>query len=328
MPKDLIITSGNSRYDLLLRRFVWSLRHEGEFTGDIIICDNDVAGTWDQPGKASDQPSFTEDSTVFFKDLQVTVIPYVGLLQENDILRETIDQLPSATQRYPHKFVYTALISKRYPDYNRICYMDSDILIQAPVQALFDAMNGPGIFIGPENQPIGKNGYLSQWIRHTQFGGLSDQKQYEATMDGSLNLCTGLFGGTGRDFHRFCLLNLVLASNQFIRFYSDQPSVNILTSFFGYPLNLLNSGHVVHLGDIYAEDISVSNGQIMYQSTIPVAVHFNGGSRNWYDILFPDGGHVRSDFSHHWSLKGRMEKKLKRWLVLIYSKTILNFKRK
>ena len=70
-----------------------------------------------------------------------------------------------------------------------------------------------------------------------------------------------------------------------MKYYSDQPLVNILKSFFYYPINELSNEYVLHLGELHKEDILVNGGEIFYKSKKSIAVHFNGGTKSIFEQI-------------------------------------------
>lgn len=284
--KDLIITGANQQHFDFLRLFVESLRTYGEYTGYIAVCDNSIGGSWDNPGKYAETHSFNEEQMQFLSKHQVEVYPYGELIKSNGIDRELIDRIPSYTQRYPHKYVYTTLLSKLYLKKARnICFFDADIYFQKPLAPLLEAMSEEGIYMVREYQKIGKSPFLKKWIAHTDFSKLSSQEAYEKSMFGSEDYCTGFFGGKAPHFHRLCLLALLLTSNHFVEFYSDQPLMNILKSFFQYPIRELSDEYVMHLGELPKEDLVVRNKQLFYKNKASIAVHFNGGTKDLFELI-------------------------------------------
>ncbi|MBK6904822.1 MAG: hypothetical protein IPH04_18955 [Saprospirales bacterium] len=197
---DVIITGGNADHFPYLELFVSSLRQNGGFTGTIALCDNAIEGTWDRPGKFREGGSFSPEQLQFFEKNQVEVFLYSELLAQNQIPREQIDSIPSPTQRYPHKFIYTTLISKNYlTKAKNICFFDADIYFQKPVQPIFERFTEDAVYIVAERLAIGQNHFLSKWIAHSDFSKLSDQGLYLSTMNQALNYCSGFFGGRSQE---------------------------------------------------------------------------------------------------------------------------------
>jgi len=283
---ELIVTGANTNHYHFLKLFVQSLRTNGKYTGKIVVCDNSIEGKWDQPGKFLDITSFSEEQLAFLESHDVEIMMYHELIKSNNCSREVIDKIPSYTQRYPHKYVYTTLISKMYMDtVDYICFFDADIYFQKPVRPLFDAMKNGGIHMVKEYVKIGKSPFLKKWIAHSDFSSLSDQKRYEQQMFGSEDFCTGFFGGRADEFHKLTLLALLLTSNQFVEFYSDQPLMNILKSFFHYPIHEISDEYVMHLGELPKEELVVKDQMVHYKGSASIAVHFNGGTKDFFDQI-------------------------------------------
>ncbi|MBK6621205.1 MAG: hypothetical protein IPG32_10110 [Saprospirales bacterium] len=283
---DVIITGGNADHFPYLELFVSSLRQNGGFSGTIALCDNAIEGTWDRPGKFREGGSFSPEQLQFFAKNQVEVFVYSELLAQNRISREQIDAIPSPTQRYPHKFIYTTLISKNYlTKAKNICFFDADIYFQKPVQPIFERFTEDAVYIVAERLAIGQNHFLSKWIAHSDFSKLSDQGLYLSTMNQALNYCSGFFGGEARRFHSLVLLCSLLTTNSWTPFFSDQPTLNILKSFFHYPFIELSREHVFHLGEFPKEDFIVQNARLSYGGMESIAVHFNGPTKEAFEAV-------------------------------------------
>lgn len=315
---DVIITGGNLHHFSYLEIFISSLRHNGAFDGIIAVCDNSIEGSWDKPGKFIEGGSFSENQLLFFKKYQVDVYAYSELLDENKIERIIIDQIPSPTQRFPHKFFYTTLISKKYSQKaDHICYFDADIFFQKPIKPLFDSFSSRGIFIVKEGEKIGMNHFLSKWIRFSDFSKLSNQLDFLNRMDNASNFCTGFFGGDAYSFHTFSLLCTLLASNQLVQFYSDQPTVNILKTYFQLPIKELSSEYVIHLGDLPKEDIEIHNNTIFFKKKASIAVHFNGDTKKLFSIIqssFLGLNSIHSFQASNWNkVKNKFFRPIRRW---------------
>lgn len=312
---NLIITGANKNHFGFLELFVRSLRERGKYEDKIVVCDNVIGGDrWDEPGKYAETISFSDQHMAFLKEHNVEVIPYHQLIKDNEISREQIDQIPSYTQRYPHKYVYTTLISKRYKQQvKNICFFDADIYFQKPVAPIFDAFQESSIYMVKEYQKIGKSPFLRKWIAHSDFSQLSDQAAFEETMFGSDDYCTGFFGGPAEVFHQLTLLALLLSSNRLVEFYSDQPLMNILKSFFRYPIQELPDDYVKHLGELPKEDLTVKNGQVLHRNKASIAVHFNGGTKDLFEKVSTD---EPVDYGH--STNSRMYIKSKKKIRQLY----------
>lgn len=286
---NLIITGANSEHFHFLELFVKSLRQNGRYDGHIVVCDNTIGGKWNEPGKYSEFISFKPEQMTFLKDYGVELISYHELVKDNGVERQQIDKIPSYTQRYPHKFVYATLISKLYlQKVKNICFFDADIYFQKPVAPIFDSFADGHVYMVKEHQRIGVNPFLKKWVSHSDFSDLSNQALFEKSMFDSENYCTGFFGGRADSFHRLSLLSLLLTSNQFVEFYSDQPLMNILKGFFYHPIQDLSNDTVLHLGDLPKEDLMVKDKMVYYRNKASIAVHFNGGTKDIYDMITAD----------------------------------------
>ena len=274
----LIITSGNSKNFQQLRNFVLSLRSQGQYTGLIVLCDNSISGTWDNPGTWQENDSFREEEKQFFKEQDVSILQINTLVNENTIDPEIIRNIKSPTQRYPYKFVYNTLISKLYINkVKNIFYFDSDIYFQAPFEPIAELSEAGKILIVKEFLKMQEGYFLPKWLKFSDFSKVSDQDEYLKTMLPAENFCSGFYGSEANTFHRFNLLALLLTSNQFINFYSDQPLVNILKTYFHYPFKEISNKYCLHLGELKRENYTVENGKFTFEGKIPIAVHFNSG---------------------------------------------------
>lgn len=281
---NVIITGANADHFPYLELFVLSLRNQGEFTGVIAVCDNSIEGTWNKPGTFKEGLSFSEEQMQFLKLHDVKVFPYADLLAKNGIERSQVEAITSQTQRYPHKFFYCTLISKQYlHKAKNICYFDADVYFQKPVQAIFDVFQADKLYIVGENWKIGQSPFLSKWIAHSDFSKLSDQDYYLERMYKTLDYCSGFFGGDAHRFHSLCLLCTLLSSNQLVSFFSDQPTINILKTFFGYPLKEMHKEFVFHLGEFPKEDFVIQNAKLSYKGVESIAIHFNGPNKDTFE---------------------------------------------
>lgn len=286
----LIITAGNAKYFDQLRNFVLSLRTQGEFEGLIVVCDNAISGTWNNPGTWSKEESFQPQHLNFFKEYKVRVIPIQQLIDENQLPEQTIRNIKSPTQRYPYKFIYNTLISKKFSsDVEQILYFDSDIYFQAPVKRFFEQVEAGKILIVQEWKRIGESKYLKEWIRYSDFSRVSSQDDFLSTMLPAEDFCSGFYGGDVITFHRFNLLALLLTSNQFVNFYSDQPLVNILKTFFFYPFKELDFSYCLHLGDLKANEYGTEGKVFVKDGVVPICVHFNSGKYKELEYLLKSG---------------------------------------
>lgn len=284
---NVIITGANSNHFEYLELFVRSLRENGQYEGVIAVCDNLIDGEWNRPGSFRDGISFTEEQIFFLSKYEVTIYSYSELLAKNNIERKSVELIPSPTQRFPHKFFYTTLISKEYlRKAKNICYFDADVYFQKPVQPLFDAFHSDELYIVGENWKIGKSPFLSKWIAHSDFSRLSDQKYYMEQMYKTLDYCSGFFGGDVHRFHTLCLLCTLLSSNQLVSFFSDQPTINILKTFFGYPFQELSKEYVFHLGEFPKEDFVIQYAKLSYKGMESIAVHFNGPNKDTFEEVW------------------------------------------
>jgi hypothetical protein len=278
MKASLIITSGSGKHFNQLKNFISSLRTHGKYTDEIALCDNSISGAWDKPGTWSEEESFSLDQKEFFKEMKVKIFLINQLITDNDIDPAIIRAIKSPTQRYPYKFIYNTLISKHYLNKVRnIYYFDSDIYFQAPFHAIEAETEDKTILIVKEFVKMEKSPYLNKWLKFSNFSKISDQNDYLKEMMPAANFCSGFYGSGATTFHRFNLLALLLTSNQFVNFYSDQPLVNILKTFFHYPFKEISSDYCLHLGELKNEEYNVLDGCFIYQGKKPISVHFNSG---------------------------------------------------
>ena len=141
MSDQLIITAGNNSFFEYLKNFVYSLRTRGEYKGKIVICDNTITGSWDNPGTYQEVASFSDKQVEFFDSFDVSVVLFHELLSRHGITRKEINQSRGYTARYPYKFIYNCLISKEYlGTADWICYFDADVYVQLPIQRIFDRL--------------------------------------------------------------------------------------------------------------------------------------------------------------------------------------------
>ncbi|WP_256009570.1 hypothetical protein [Desertivirga xinjiangensis] len=286
----LIITSGNGKSFTQLKNFVLSLRTNGKYVGKIAICDNAISGTWNAPGTWSEDESFSQDQKQFFEEMEVVLYPIQQLLQQNDIDPEVIKSIKSPTQRYPYKFVYNTLISKIYINkVDRIFYFDSDIYFQAEFNLIEKAAETGKILIVKEFLRMKDGPYLNKWLNYSDFSKLSSQEDYLNTMLPAQNYCSGFYGSEAATFHRFNLLAMLLTSNKFVNFYSDQPLVNILKTFFFYPFKELDYSYCLHLGELDREQYTVEQGKFCYKSIIPICIHFNSSKYDQLEHILSKG---------------------------------------
>jgi hypothetical protein len=274
-----IITGGNRDYFKQLKMFVTSLRERGRFTGTVVVCDNTISGTWDRPGSYLDVASFTSDQLRFFELEGVSIRPFHELLAANGVRREQVENIRGFTTRYPYKFFYCALLSKELllEEESKVIYFDSDILFQRDIKELIDEIREERIYISHEHSSIDQSRYVSEWLRTTDLSFASDNLRFLGRLLSSPNYCSGLIGAFARTFNAFNLLCILLASNRFTQFHTDQPLVNVLISYFGYPIVEMDASRVIHLSHAPADKLLVENGIISIDGSVPVAVHFNGG---------------------------------------------------
>lgn len=322
---NVIITGGNADHFHYLELFVSSLRQNGGFTGTIALCDNAIEGTWDRPGKFREGGSFNQEQLQFLKKNQVEVFLYSELLAQNQIPREQIDSIPSPTQRYPHKFIYTTLISKKYlTKAKNICFFDADIYFQKPVQPLFEQFREEGVYIVGEKLKIGQSPFLAKWVAYSDFSKLSNQDLYLKTMNNTLDYCSGFFGGNAERFHSLVLLCSLLITNHWVRFFSDQPALNILKSFFHFPFQELSKEYVFHLGEFHKEDFVIRNATLTYKGIESLAIHFNGPNKDTFEVIKrhyfsseSDKASIQYSFLHRfWAKVVRMLKEFKKSVSL------------
>lgn len=136
-----------------------------------------------------------------------------------------------------------------------------------------------------ERLKIGQSPFLAKWIAYSDFSILSDQELYLQTMNNSLDYCSGFFGGNARRFHALVLLSTLLLTNQWVRFYSDQPTLNILKSFFHYPFIEISKEYVFHLGEFHKEDFVIRDATLSYKGMDSIAIHFNGPNKDTFEAI-------------------------------------------
>lgn len=283
-----IITGGNRDYFKQLKMFVTSLRERGRFTGTVVVCDNTISGTWDSPGSYLDAASFTSDQLRFFELNGVSIRPFHELLAANGVRREQVETIRGFTTRYPYKFFYCALLSKELllEEESKVVYFDSDILFQRDIHELIDDIREDGIYISHEHSAIGQSRYMSEWLRTTDVSFAAVNQQFYGKLLRSPNYCSGFMGAFAHTFNGFNLLCILLASNRFTEFHTDQPLVNVLINYFGYPIVEVDATRVIHLSHAPADRLSVEDGIISLDASVPVAVHFNGGRTGLMERAF------------------------------------------
>ena len=217
--RDLIITAGNGKFFDDLRRFIDSLLGVGEYKGRVVVCDNVITGTWNNPGTYLEEPGFSEEQYTYFKDAGVEVVRLYELISRNGVSRAEVESIEGRTQRYPYKFIYNCLISKEYRKLaDRICYLDSDVVVQRPISELFDKIEPGGIFMTPEHNVIGSMKTMREWIGTTDVNFAASRSDFERVMGGSVNLCTGFIAGDASTFNRFMQLCWILAGSSRVAF--------------------------------------------------------------------------------------------------------------
>lgn len=276
--RQLVITSGNSKNFYQLKNFVDSLRINGEYDDEIAICDNTIEGKWDEPGTWSKKPSFTTEQLAYFETARADVLVLQDLIVESKLDEEVIKKIKSPTQRYPYKFIYNTLISKKYLNkVEKIIYFDSDIYFQDKVDTLLVEMDDEQITIVKESLKMKESYFLNKWLRYSDFSQLSTNEDYLNTMLNSDNFCSGMYGATAITFHRFNMMALLLTSNQFVNFYSDQPLINILKSYFKWPFKEIGFKYCLHLAELSRDlDYKIHDGKFTRDGVLPICVHFNG----------------------------------------------------
>lgn len=276
--KELIITSGNSGNFIQIQNFVISLKNNGLYKGEIVVCDNQISGTWDNPGTWQKEGSFNEDQLSFFKSEFVKLYSLDELISENELDKDVIKNIKSPTQRYPYKFIYNTLISKKYiHKVDKIIYFDSDVFFQADVAPLFNELEDDKITLVKEWLKMKESYFLHKWLKYSDFKKLSNNDDYLDTMLNADNFCSGMYGANAITFHRFNLMALLLTSNQFINFYSDQPLINILKTYFKWPFKEISFEYCLHLGELKRDlDYKISAGQFFKGDVLPICIHFNG----------------------------------------------------
>ena len=280
MPKrDLIITAGNGDYFDDLERFINSLLGVGEYTGRIVLCDNVITGTWNNPGTYLEESGFSKEQYGYFRDAGVEVVKLHELIQRNGISRGEVESIVGGTQRYPYKFIYNCLISKEYHRLaDRVCYLDSDVVVQRPIRELFDLVGPTGIYMTPEHGAVDSMQAMRSWVKTTDitFGGSSSE--FNLVMSDSINLCTGFIAGSVDNFNRFMQLCWIIAASSRVSFHTDQPLVNIVSHYYNFPITQLGRDVVLHLKGAPSSRLSFGGGNIVFDGIPPVAVHFNGTS--------------------------------------------------
>ncbi|WP_113637905.1 glycosyltransferase [Nubsella zeaxanthinifaciens] len=278
---NLIITSGNSRNYNQIENFISSLRKNANYDGLIAVCDNEISGEWDKPGTWLREGSFTQEQTGTIKSWGAQIFTLQDLISNNEVDEHIIESIKSPTQRYPYKFIYNCLISKHYLNkVDAVLYFDSDVYFQKNIDPIFDVIALEKINVVKEFNKIKDNYYLNNWIKYSNFDKLSSQEHYLSTMLNADNYCTGFYGGGITAFHNFNLLALLITSNKFINFYSDQPLFNILTSFFNYPINEISYENCLHIGELEETAYTWQNKYVSYKNIVPISVHLNGGRYN------------------------------------------------
>ena len=129
---------------------------------------------------------------------------------------------------------------------------------------------------------------MKKWIAKTDLSFTTLQKKFINTMHRSKNYCTGFFGADIEVFNRFTTLCWIISSNQLTEFYSDQPLVNILISYFGYPFYEMKQTNILHMGNISSDLLRYKSGQLMWDGIVPTAIHFNGVSEEYYKAIITD----------------------------------------
>jgi hypothetical protein len=282
----LIITGGNHDLFPQIKNFVCSLRENGKYDGRIVVCDNDIGGEWDAPTSYSEERSFTEDELSFFSDKGVDIEYFHKLVESSTSSRASIESINGYTKRHPYKFVYTSIISKKYiKDVNYICYFDSDVYFQSSIQGVFERLENGVVSIVPERKRIEKNSFLPSWIEKTDLSFGTNQSRFLDVMNRGKNYCTGFFGADASTFNEFVVLCWVIASSRQVEFYSDQPLVNILISFFNYPVKNIGKESVLHLSDVPRDEIHFRDGQLCWNNVNPKAIHFNGEKGDFYETV-------------------------------------------
>jgi len=284
---NLIITGGNSDYFNQLKLFVKSLRERGNYKGIIAICDNDILGTSTKPGNYRNGKSFTQDQERYLKSYDAKIYQYSELLKNSSFSKKEINSLPSYTKHCPHKFIYNALITKQFQsDVDKICYFDADVYFQKDILNIFDCFDQNSVYIVKGNDPVKNCKWTLDKLKQSDFSRLYDQSKYIDKMKCSENFCTGFYGGTTDNFHKFVILGLLLSINPIIKFFSDQPTVNIVKTFFEFPIIELSEEKVRHLALIPEEEIIINGQSIMCKNIQSIAVHFNGNSRYIFERAY------------------------------------------
>ena len=277
--RDLIITAGNGDYFEDLERFIDSLRGVGEYEGRIVVCDNVITGTWNKPGTYLEKSGFSRGQYEYFKGTGVEVVKLHELIRRSEIQRDEIESIKGRTQRYPYKFVYNCLISREYRRLaDRVCYLDSDVVVQQPIRRLFDLVEPGSVFMTPEHDVIGNMETMREWIGTTDVGFGAVKHDFDRVIHGSTNLCTGFIAGDIDSFNRFMQLCWIVAASSRVSFHTDQPLVNVLTHYYNFPIVELDKEIVLHLKGAPHDRLSFEEGRILFDGNPPVVVHFNGTS--------------------------------------------------
>lgn len=314
MGSKLVITGGNKCYFDYLRSFVKSIREKGQYSDKLVICDNLIEGEWDEPKGVRKTKSFTEGQVQFFKDHKADVILFDNLVSRHNVDEELINKSGGRTSRLPYKFIYTTLISEEYKDKKDwMCYFDSDVIFQSKLEKVFSFMESRKIYMATENGESIRNSKVEEWIYKTKMKGGFESSEFFGDMMDRANICSGFFGGDSEVFSSFCYLVWALSASQLANFFSDQPLINILHYNFGYPINKEMEGKVKHMAECNIEKVKFDNGKIKYNDIEPIAVHFNGGSRNVYEQALHNMKNKREDKYYVDSLWGRVKFRISRF---------------
>jgi hypothetical protein len=282
----MIITGANFDHFAYVHLFLKSLRENAAYLGKVVVCDNRIQGRWNFPGKILAGKSFTPEQESIILGYGGEIVQYDELLKERKITLDSIDRVPSATVRLPHKFVYSALIAGKYAQNDEVViYFDSDVFFQKPIDDLFQDCSGDGIFMSNENNYVKNVSLFKQWIEYSDFSFSMDQIKYIEKMEFSEIYCTGFIAGKKDHFHGFMTLCWLLSSNQFVRFFSDQPLVNILRKMLAFPISEISREKVCHVGSVQAKSIECLLGKILVDGVIPNVLHFNGEKINAATLL-------------------------------------------
>jgi len=297
---NVIITGGDSNFFKFLKKFVESLRKKALYKEKIIICDYVMKNR-----RFVEENSFSNNELNFFKNYDVEVISFYELLEKNNISRELIDMIHTQHNAYPFKFIYCCLISKDYlKKAENIYFFDADCYFQKPIDPIFNQFKKDRISVAPELIDFIHDPCMGEHIKVSDFSLLGSNSNFIDKMYDSPEFNTGFFGGKSEIFNKFTSLCWMLSTNNLIKFHSDQPLVNILKSYFHYPMDEISNKFIYNISyfqnrvtfdkinQIFKCNSSIplvvrSDGPSKFlfkcDSFIPFVIHFNGPSRCLFD---------------------------------------------